>query len=73
MAMLRNIVSSLIEHQQIMTTYAKAKAAQRFADKMVTLAKKGTQRQWDMANAFLFVSRLACSLLEVQNLNTIRD
>lgn len=40
-AMLANMVSSLIEHGEITTTLVKAKEARRFADKMITLGKKG--------------------------------
>ena len=40
-AMLRNQVTSLIEHGRIETTYTRAKETQRMADKMITLAKKG--------------------------------
>mgnify|MGYP003641464643 CR=1 FL=1 len=41
-ALLRNLASSLIEHKQIRTTLAKAKALSPFADKLVTLGKKNT-------------------------------
>ncbi len=41
-ALLANQVCSLIEHQRIKTTLAKAKAVRPLADKMVTLGKKGT-------------------------------
>ena len=41
-AMLRNMVCSLFEHGRIVTTPAKAKEARPFAEKMITLAKKGT-------------------------------
>jgi large subunit ribosomal protein L17 len=41
-AMLANQVCSLIEHQRIKTTLAKAKAVRPLAEKMVTLGKKGT-------------------------------
>ena len=41
-AMLANLVCSLILHRRITTTLAKAKAARPVAEKMVTLAKKGT-------------------------------
>ena len=37
--MLRNMVTSLIKHERIVTTTAKAKELRRLADKMVTLAK----------------------------------
>ena len=40
-AMLANMVSSLFEHGQIKTTITKAKEARRFADKMITMGKKG--------------------------------
>lgn len=40
-AMFRNMVTSLIEHEQIETTDAKAKELRRIADKMVTLGKRG--------------------------------
>ena len=41
-ALLANQVVSLIEHSRIQTTLAKAKAVRPFAEKMVTLGKKGT-------------------------------
>ena len=41
-AMLANLVCSLIEHQRVTTTLAKAKAARPVAEKMVTLGKTGT-------------------------------
>ena len=41
-AMLEHMVSSLLSHQQIKTTLQKAKAAQRLADKVITLGKDGT-------------------------------
>jgi len=40
-ALLANLVVSLIEHEQIKTTLAKAKAVRPFAEKMVTLGKRG--------------------------------
>ena len=40
-AMLRNLVTSLFEHEQIETTDAKAKAVRPIAEKMITLAKRG--------------------------------
>ena len=41
-ALLANLVCSLIEHQRIKTTLAKAKAVRPLAEKMVTLGKKGS-------------------------------
>jgi large subunit ribosomal protein L17 len=40
--MLRNLVTSLIEHEKIKTTTPKAKEVKRFVDKIITLGKKGT-------------------------------
>jgi large subunit ribosomal protein L17 len=39
--MLRNLVTSLLEHEKIHTTDAKAKEARRVAEKMITLGKRG--------------------------------
>ncbi len=41
-ALLANQVCSLIEHQRIKTTLAKAKAVRPLADKMITLGKNGS-------------------------------
>jgi large subunit ribosomal protein L17 len=40
-ALLRNLATSLILHERIQTTLAKAKEAQRFAEHLITLAKRG--------------------------------
>lgn len=50
---LANLVCSLIEHSRIRTTIAKAKVARRYADKMITLAKKGSLHHRRQAIAFL--------------------
>lgn len=42
LAMRRNMVSSLFEHETIATTIQKAKEVRPFAEKLITLAKKGT-------------------------------
>lgn len=42
LAMRRNLVSSLFEHETVSTTIEKAKDAKPFAEKLITLAKKGT-------------------------------
>jgi large subunit ribosomal protein L17 len=41
LAMLRNMVTSLIEHERITTTVPKAKEARKLAEKVITLGKKG--------------------------------
>lgn len=40
-ALLRNMVTSLLEHERIKTTDAKAKELRRVADRMITLGKRG--------------------------------
>jgi len=52
-ALLANQVCSLIEHTQIKTTLAKAKATAPLAEKMVTLAKKGTLHARRVALSYL--------------------
>ncbi len=41
-AMLRNMVTSVIKHERIRTTDAKAKELRKLAEKMITLGKKGS-------------------------------
>ena len=52
-AMLRNMVSSLFEHERIETTLPKAKAAQVYAERMITLGKKGSLDNRRKAAAFV--------------------
>lgn len=42
LAIRRNLVASLFEHETISTTLEKAKEVKPFAEKLITLAKKGT-------------------------------
>jgi ribosomal protein L17 len=42
-AMFRNLVSALIEHEQIKTTFPKAKAISRLAERVITWSKYGTE------------------------------
>jgi large subunit ribosomal protein L17 len=44
---------SLIEHEQIKTTLAKAKAVRPFAEKMVTLGKRGDIHARRLAHGYL--------------------
>jgi large subunit ribosomal protein L17 len=41
LAMFRNMVTSLFEHERIVTTAEKAKEVRPIAEKMITLAKRG--------------------------------
>lgn len=58
------MVSSLIEHEQIQTTVAKAKEAARLAEKLITLGKKGSESNRSTAQAFLTSTRLMPKLFE---------
>jgi large subunit ribosomal protein L17 len=41
-AMIRNMVTSLLKHERVRTTKARAKDVRRYAEKMITVAKKET-------------------------------
>jgi large subunit ribosomal protein L17 len=49
-AMFRNLVTSLLRHERITTTTPKAKELKRFADKVITLAKRATPHARRVAN-----------------------
>lgn len=53
LAMMRNMVTSLLEHERIETTLAKAKELRMEAEKMITLAKKGDLHARRQALAFI--------------------
>ncbi len=59
-AMFANLASSLIEHEQIVTTLPKAKDLRPIVEKLVTLAKRGD----------LHARRLAVS--EIRNINSVK-
>lgn len=52
-AMTRNMVSSLIEHERIVTTIQKAKQVKPFVEKLVTLSKEPTLHHRRLAFARL--------------------
>ena len=49
-AMFRNMVTSLLKHEKIVTTTPKAKELKRIADKVITQAKKGTPHARRLVN-----------------------
>ena len=65
-AMFANMTASLLRHEQINTTKPKAKDLRKFAEKMITLGKRGTLHARRQAFAFLrddeVVSKLFDSL-----------
>ncbi len=52
-SLLKNLVTSVIEQERIITTVPKAKAAKPLVDKMITLAKRDTLHARRQAAAFL--------------------
>jgi large subunit ribosomal protein L17 len=52
-ALLRGLVTSVIEQERVITTVPKAKAAKPLVDKMITLAKRDTLHARRQAAAFL--------------------
>lgn len=52
-ALLRNLVTSVIEHERIITTVPKAKAAKPLVEQMITLGKKDTLHTRRQAAQFL--------------------
>ncbi len=52
-AMVRNMVTSLFEHERIVTTTPKAKEVRKVADKMITLAKRGDLHAKRQAMSFI--------------------
>jgi large subunit ribosomal protein L17 len=52
-ALLRNLVTSVIEQERVVTTVPKAKAVKPLVDKMITLAKRDTLHTRRQAAAFL--------------------
>ena len=56
-ALLRSLVSSLFMHNEIQTTMARAKALRPYAEKLITLAKRGDLSARRQAARFLFDQR----------------
>jgi len=62
-ALLRNLVTSLFEHESIATTWPKAKEAQRLAEKLITLGKRNTTAARTQAEAIFFVRRIPPTII----------
>jgi large subunit ribosomal protein L17 len=52
-SLLKNLVTSVIEHERIVTTVPKAKAARPLVEKMITLAKRDSLHTRRQAASFL--------------------
>lgn len=62
--MLRNIVTSLLEHERIVTTVPKAKEARRIAEKMITLGKRGDLHARRQALAYIRSKSVVAKLFD---------
>lgn len=54
-ALLRGLVTQLVQYEHLQTTYAKAKETQRMADKLITLAKRNNEPCRRSAQGILYV------------------
>jgi len=63
--MFRNMVTSLFEHERIVTTTPKAKEARSIADKMITLAKKGDLHAKRQALSYIRSKDIVAKLFDV--------
>jgi large subunit ribosomal protein L17 len=62
--MFRNMVTSLLLHEHIRTTDAKAKELRRWAERMVTLGKRGTLHARRQALAFIRSRQVVAKLFD---------
>jgi large subunit ribosomal protein L17 len=63
-AMIRNMVTSLLDHERIVTTTPKAKEVRRVADQMITLAKRGDLHARRQALAVIREPRVVARLFD---------
>lgn len=63
-ALMRNLVKALLQREQIRTTDAKAKELRRWADRIVTLGKKGSLHARRLAFAYLGSRKLVKYLFD---------
>lgn len=62
--LLRNLVTSLLQHGRIETTEAKAKAIKPLVEEMITLGKRGDLHARRQAAAYLFDPQVVKRLFE---------
>ena len=63
-ALFRNLVTSLLEHERIETTEAKAKEIRGFTERMITLGKRGDLHARRRALAFLHSKEVVSKLFD---------
>lgn len=66
-AMFRNMVTSLLKHERIRTTDVKAKEVRRWADHLITLAKRGDLHARRQAMAIVYEKDVVHKLFEEAN------
>ncbi|MBA3896619.1 MAG: 50S ribosomal protein L17 [Sphingomonadaceae bacterium] len=64
-ALFRNMAAALVKHEQITTTLAKAKELRPYAEKLVTLAKKGGLSNRRLAHARMLDDAQLVKLFDV--------
>lgn len=63
-AMMRNMVTSLFDHEKITTTDARAKELRKLADRLITLGKRGTLHARRQAMEVVQDKKVAAKLFE---------
>jgi len=63
-AMLRNMVTSLLDQERIVTTVAKAKEARRVTEQMITLGKRGDLHARRQAMAYIRSKSIVAKLFD---------
>jgi large subunit ribosomal protein L17 len=63
-ALLRGLVTNVIEEERITTTVPKAKAARPLVEKMITLAKEDSRHRRDLAARFLMTKEAVEKLFD---------
>jgi large subunit ribosomal protein L17 len=63
-ALMRNMATSLLDHERIETTEAKAKEVRRYAEKMITLGKRGDLHARRQALSFLRMRKVVAKVFD---------
>lgn len=64
-AMMRNMATSLLDHERIETTETKAKELRRYAEKMITLGKRGDLHARRQALSFIRKREVVAKIFDV--------
>lgn len=64
LALYRNLVTELLDHERIVTTEAKAKEVRGLAERMITLGKRGDLHARRQALAFIYDEKVVRKLFE---------